>query len=157
MNQGKLDTVKHEMARVNNDILAIGELIWTRMGEFNLDNHHVYYHGQEIFGRNGVSFIINKSVKCSTWVQSQKQQIDLCLFPRKTIHYHSNPSLFTNHWCWRSWSWPVLWRITRPSRTNTKKDVLFITGNWNAQVGSQEIPGVAGKFGIEYKMKQGKG
>ena len=72
MDQGKLDMVKQEMGRVNTDILAIGELIQTRMGEFNLDNHHIYYCGQEFFGRNGVPFIINESVKCNTWVQSQK-------------------------------------------------------------------------------------
>ena len=66
MNQGKLEVVKQDMARVTISILGISELKWTGMGEFNLDNHHVYYRGQEIFGRNGVSFIINKSVKCST-------------------------------------------------------------------------------------------
>ena len=71
-NHGKLDVVKQKEARVNTDILAIGELIQTRMGEFNLDNHHIYYCGQEFFGRNGVPFIINESVKCNTWVQSQK-------------------------------------------------------------------------------------
>ena len=50
--------------------------------------------------------------------------------------------------CWNSWSWTVLWRRTRPSRTNTPKDVFFIIGDWNAKVGSQEIPGVTGKFGL---------
>ena len=58
-------------------------------------------------------------------VQSQKRQNDLGSFPRQTIHYHSNPSLFPNHWCLRSWSWPVLWRPTRPSRSNTKKRCPF--------------------------------
>ena len=48
--------------------------------------------------------------------------------------------------CWRSWSWTVLWRPRRPSRTNTKKDVLFIIGEWNVKVGSQDIPRVTGKF-----------
>ena len=93
MDQGKLDMVKQEMGRVNTDILAIGELIQTRMGEFNLDNHHIYYCGQEFFGRNGVPFIINESVKCNTQIQSQKQQNDLCSFPRQIIQYHGNPSL----------------------------------------------------------------
>ena len=89
-------------------------------------------------------------------MQSQKWQNDLGLFPRQTIQHHSNLSICPNHWCWRSWSWLVLWRITRPSRTNTKKDVLFITGNWNAQVGSQEIPGVAGKFGHRVQNEAGQ-
>ena len=83
-------------------------------------------------------------------MQSQKRQNDFCLFPRQAIQYHSNPSLCPNHECWRSWSWTVLWRCTRPSRTKTKKkkDVLFFIGDWNAKVRSQEIPGVTGKFGL---------
>ena len=72
MNQGKLEVVKHEMARVNVDILGINELKWTGMGEFNSDDHYIYYCGQESLTRNGVALIINKSLKCSTWVQSQK-------------------------------------------------------------------------------------
>ena len=93
MNQGNLEVVKQEMARVNVDILGISELKWTGMGEFNSDDHYIYCCGQESLRRNGVAFIVNKSLKCSTWMQSQKQQNDLCSFPRQTIHYHSNPSL----------------------------------------------------------------
>ena len=93
INQGKLEVVKQEMARVNNDILEISELRWTEMGEFNSDDHYVYYCGQESLRRNGVAIIVNKSPKCSTWMQSQKQQNDLCLFPRQTIQYHNNSSL----------------------------------------------------------------
>ena len=66
MNQGKLDVVKHEMARVNGDILGISELKWTGMGEFNSDDHYIYYCGQESLRRNGVAIISNKSLKCST-------------------------------------------------------------------------------------------
>ena len=72
LNQGKLEVVKQEMARVNIDILAIGKLKWTRMGEFNSDDHYIYYHGQEFLRRDGVAIINNKSPKCSTWMQSQK-------------------------------------------------------------------------------------
>ena len=72
MNQGKLDVVKLEMARVNIDILGISKLKWTEMGEFNSDDHYIYYCGQESLRRNGVALIVNKSLKCSTWVQSQK-------------------------------------------------------------------------------------
>ena len=96
MNQGKLEVVKQEMARVNIHILGISELKWTGMGEFNSDDHYIYYRGQESLRRNGVAIIVNKSLKCSTWMQSQKWQNDLCLFPRQTIHYHSNPRLFPN-------------------------------------------------------------
>ena len=72
MNQGKLEVVNQEMARVNTDILGISELKWTIMGEFNSDDHYIYYCGQESLRRNGVALIVNKSLKCSTWVQSQK-------------------------------------------------------------------------------------
>ena len=73
MNKGKLDMVKQEMSRVNVDILGISELKWTGMGEFNSDDHCIYYCGQESLRRNGVVIIVNKSPKCSTWMQSQKQ------------------------------------------------------------------------------------
>ena len=72
MNQGKLDIVKQEIARVNNDILGISELQWTGMGEFSSDDHYIYYCGHESIRRNGVALTVNKSLKCSTWVQSQK-------------------------------------------------------------------------------------
>ena len=93
MNQGKLEVAKLEMARVNVDIVGISKLKWTGMGGFNSDDHYIYYCGQESLRRNGVAIIVNKSPKCSTWMQSQKLQNDLCLFPRQTIQYQSNPSL----------------------------------------------------------------
>ena len=93
VNQGKLEVVKQEMARVNIDILGINELKWTGMGEFNSDDHHIYYWRQESLQRNGVALTVNKSPTCRTWMQSQKQQNDLCSFPRQTIQYHSNLSL----------------------------------------------------------------
>ena len=72
MNQGKLDVVKQKTARVNINIPGISELNWMGMGEFNSDNHYIYYCGQESLRRNGVALIVNKSPKCSTWMQSQK-------------------------------------------------------------------------------------
>ena len=62
MNQGKLEVVKQEIARVNVDILGISELKWTGMGEFNSDDHYIYYCGQESLRRNGVAIMINKRV-----------------------------------------------------------------------------------------------
>ena len=62
MNQGKLEVVKQEMTRVNIDILGISELKWTGMGEFNSDDHYIYYGGQESLRRNGVAFIVNRRV-----------------------------------------------------------------------------------------------
>ena len=62
MNQCKLEVVKQEMARVSIDILGISELKWTGMGEFNSDDHFIYYCGQEFLRRNGVAFRVNKRV-----------------------------------------------------------------------------------------------
>ena len=62
MDQGKLDMVKQEMARVSINILGISELNWTGMGQFNSDNHYIYYCGQESHRRNGVALIVNKRV-----------------------------------------------------------------------------------------------
>ena len=63
MNQGKLEEVKKEMARVNVDILGISKLKWTGMGEFNSDDHYIYYCGQESLRRNGVAIVVNKRVQ----------------------------------------------------------------------------------------------
>ena len=63
MNQGKLEVVKQEMARVNVDILGITELKWTGMGKFNSDNHYIYSCGQESLRRNGVAIMVNKRVQ----------------------------------------------------------------------------------------------
>ena len=96
MNQDKLEVVKQEMARVNVEILGISKLKWTGMCEFNSDDHYIYHCGPESLRRNGVAILVNNSLKCSTWVQSQKRQNDLCSFPRQTIQYHSDPSLYPN-------------------------------------------------------------
>ena len=72
MNKGKLEVVKQEMARVNINILRISEIKWTGIGEFNSDDHYIYYCGQGSLRRNEVAITVNKSPKCSTWVQSQK-------------------------------------------------------------------------------------
>jgi len=88
MNQGKLEVVKQEMARVNVDILGISKLKWTGMGEFNSDDHYIYYCGQESPQKKWSSHHgQQRSLKCSTWMQSQKWQNDLCSFPRQTIIY----------------------------------------------------------------------
>ena len=63
MNQGKLEVVKQEMARVNVDILGIGKLKWTGMGEFNSDDHYIYYCGQKSLRRSGVAIMVNKRVR----------------------------------------------------------------------------------------------
>ena len=72
MNQGKLDVVKEEIAKVNTDIFGLNELKWTGMGEFNSDDHYIYYCGQESLRRNGVALIVNKESEMQYWMQSQK-------------------------------------------------------------------------------------
>ena len=92
MNQGKLEVVKQEMARVNINILGISEPKWTGKGEFNSDDHYIYYCGQESLRRNGVAFIVNKRVRNAVLRCSLKNNKMISLFPRQTIQYHSNPS-----------------------------------------------------------------
>ena len=96
MNQGKLEVVKQEMARVNINILGISELKWTGMGEFNSDDHYIYYCGQESLRRNGVAIMANKRVQKAVLGCNLKNDKKICLFPRQTIQYHSNPSLCPN-------------------------------------------------------------
>ena len=85
MNQGNLEVVKQEMATVNINILGISKLKRMGMGEFNSDDHYIYYCVQESLRRNGVAIIVNKSLKRSNWMQPQKRQNDLCSFLRQTI------------------------------------------------------------------------
>ena len=96
MNQGKLEVVKQETARVNIDILGISELKWTGMGEFNSDDHYIYYCGQASLRRNGVATIVNKRVQNA--VLGCNLQNDRMIFVcfRQTIQYHGNPSLCPN-------------------------------------------------------------
>ena len=72
------------MVRVNIDILGISELKWTGMGEFNVDDHYIYQCGQESLRRNGVTIIVNKSPKCSAWMQSQNNRLI-------SLHFQGKP------------------------------------------------------------------
>ena len=85
MNQGKLEVVKQEMARVNVDILGISELKWTGMGEFNSDNHYIYYCGQESLRRNGVAIIVNKRVQTTVFGCSLKNDRMI------SVHFQGKP------------------------------------------------------------------
>ena len=75
MNQGKLEVVKQEMAKVNIDVLGISELKWTGMGEFNSDDHFIYYCGQESLRRNGVAIIVKKRVRNAVLGRNLKNEI----------------------------------------------------------------------------------
>ena len=89
-------------------------------------------------------------------MQSQKWQNDLCSFPRQTTQCHSNPSLCPNQWRWRSWSWTVLWRPTRPFRTNTLKRCPFHYRGLECKSRKNETPGVTGKFGLGIQNEAGQ-
>ena len=155
MKQGKLD--KQEMARVNINILGISEWKWTGINEFNSYDHYICYCGQKSLRRNGVAFIVNNSSKCSTWVQPQKQQNDLISFSRKTIQ-HQNVQVYaatTNAEDVKTdWFYEDLKHLLE--LTPKKKILLFLIGDWNTKVGSQEIPRITGKLTLEYRMKQEK-
>ena len=147
MNQGKLEVVKQEMARVNIDIWGISEIKWTGMGEFNSDTHYIYYCGQESLRKNRVAIVVNKSPKHSTWMQSQEWQNDLCLqgkpFSITVIQAYAPVSNAEEAEVERFYEY-----LQDLLELTPIKDVLFIIGDWNAKVGSQETPGVTGKFGL---------
>ena len=96
--------------------------------------------------------MVNKSLKCSTWMKSQKRQNYLCSFPRQTIQYHGNRTSNTEEAEGEGFYEDLqdLLELT------PKKDVLFIIGGWNAKVGSQETPGVIGKFGHGIRNEAGQ-
>ena len=149
MNQGKLEVVKQEMARVNVDILGISELRWTGMGECNSDNHYIYYCGQESLRINGVAIMVNKRIQ--NGVLGCKLKNDRMI----SVPFQGKP-----------FNIMVIQAYAPTSNTEEaeveqfyedlqdllelapKRDVLFIIGDWNAKVGSQETPGVTGKFGL---------
>ena len=148
MNQSKLEMVKQETARVNIDFLGIRELKWTGLGKFHSDDHYIYYCGQESLRRNGVTLIVNKRVKHRTWVQSQKCQIDLihCQGTQFSITvikiYAPTRNAEKAEVEWFSEDLKNLLELT------PKKKMCFSSGDWNAKVGNQEIPGVTDKLGL---------
>ena len=149
MNQGKLEVVKQEMARVNIGILGISELKWTGMGDFNSDDHYTYYCGQESLKRNGAAIMVNKRVQNAVLGCNLKN--DRMIF----VHFQAKPFNITVIQVYVpttnaeeaevEWFYEDLQDFLE---LTPEKDVLFIIGDWNAKVGSQEIPGVTGKFGL---------
>ena len=149
MNQGKLEVVKQEMARVNVHILGISELKWTGMGEFNLDDHYMYYCWQESLRRNGMAIMVNKRVRNAVPGCNLKndRMISVRLqgkpFNTTVIQVYAPTSNAEEDAVEQFYvDLQDLLELT------PKKDVLFIIGDWNAKVGSQETPGVTGKFGL---------
>ena len=145
------------MARVNNHILGISELKWTGMGEFNSDDHYIYYCGQESLRRNGVAIIVNERVWNAVLGCNLKndRMISVCFqgksFNITVIQVYaliSNAEESEVEWFYDDLQ--DLIELIPP------KNVLFITGDWNAKVGSQEILGVTGKFGLGVQNEAGQ-
>ena len=148
INQGKLEVVNKKMARVNTDILGISKLKWTGMGEFNSDYHYIYCCRQESLRRNGVAITVNKRVQNAVLGCNLKNDRMISVrfqgkpFNIMVIQVYAPTS--------NAEEAKVEWFYEDPQdllELTPKKDVLFIIGDWNAKVGSQETPGVTGKFG----------
>ena len=158
MNPGKLEVVKQEMARVNVDILGMSERRWTGMGEFNSDDHYIYYCGQEYLRRNGVAIMVNKRVQNAVLGCNLK-----------------NDRMISVRFQGKSFNITVIQAYAPTSNAEeaevelfyedlhdlleltAEKDVLFIIGDCNAKAGSQETPGVTSKFGLGIQNEAGKG
>ena len=156
MDQGKLEVAKQEMARVKVYILRISKLKWTGMGEYNSDDHYIYYCGQESLRRNGVAIMVNKRVRNAVLGCNLKNDRMI------SVHFQGKPfnitviqvyALISNaeeaevEWFYEDLQY--LLELT------PQKDVLFIIGDWNAKAGSQETPGVTGKFGLGVRNESG--
>ena len=157
MNQGTLEAVKQEMARVNVNILAISKLKWTGMEEFNSDDHYIYFYGQESLRRNGVAIMVNKRV----W--NAVLGCNLNNDRKISVHFQGKPFNITVIQVYAPSSNAEETEVERfyedlqdLLELTPKKDVLFIIGDWNAKVGSQKTPGVTGNLALECGMKQGK-
>ena len=157
MNQGKLEAVQQEMARVNIDILGISELKRTGMGKFNSDDHYIYYYGQESLRRNGVALIVNKRILNAVLECGLKSNRMIL------VHFQGKPFSITVIQAYAptsnveeaesEWFYEELQDLLE---LTPKKNVLFFIGDWNAKVGSQEIPGVTGKFGLGVQKEAGE-
>ena len=155
MNQGKLEVVKQEMARVNVDILGISKLKWTGMGEFNSNDHYIWYCWQKSLRRNRVGIMVNKRVRNAVHGCSLKNDRMI------SVHFQGKPFNI------------MVIQVYAPTSNaeeaeveqfyedlqdllelTPKRDVLFIIGDWNAKVGNQETPGITGKFGLGIRKKK---
>ena len=145
------------MARVNVDILGISKLKWTGMGEFNSDDQYIYYCGQESLRRNGVAIMVNKRLENAVLESNLKNDRMI------SVHFQGKPFnimvLQVNAPTSNAEEAEVEWfyeDLQDLLELKPEKDVLFIIGDWNAKVGSQETPGVTGKFGLGIQNEAGQ-
>ena len=157
MNQGKLEVIKEEMSRVNVDILGISELKWTGMCEFNSDDHYIFYYGQEYLRRNGVAIKLTE--------ESEMQYLDAISKNDRRISgcFQGKPSNITVMQIYAQTSnaeeaeVEQFYKDIQELQVLTpKNDVFFIIRDWNAKVGSQEIPGVRSKFDLGVQNEGGQ-
>ena len=134
MNPGKLEVVKQEMARVNVDILGISKLKWTGMGEFNSEDHYIYYCGQESLRRNGVAIMANKRVQNAVLGCSLKNNRMI------SVHFQGKPFNITVIQVYDPTSNAEEAEVERfyedlqdLLELTLKKDVIFFIGDWNAK------------------------
>ena len=145
------------MARVNVNILGISELKWTGMGEFNSDDHYIYYCGLESLRKNGVAIMVNKRVRHAVLGCNLKNNRMI------SVRFQGKPFNITVIQVYAptsnaeeaevQWFYEDLQDLLE---LTPKKDALFIIGDWKAKVGSQEIPGVTGKFGLGVQKEAGQ-
>ena len=149
MNQGKLEVVKQEMARVNINILGISELKWTGMGEFNSDDHYIYLCGQESLRRNGVAIMVNRRVRNAVLGCNLKNErmISVC-FQGKPLNITVIQAYAPTSNTEEAEVEQFYEDLQDLLELTPQKDVFFIIGDWNAKVRSQETPGITGKFGL---------
>ena len=155
MGQGKLEVVKQETARVITDILGMSGIKWTGMGGFNSDDHYIYYYGQEFLRKNGVAIIVNNIVQNAVLGCNLKNDRMI------SVHLQSKPFNITIIQLYAltsnaeeaevEWFYEDLQDLLELTH---KKDVLIIIRN--AKVGSQEILGVKGKFGLGIQNEAGQ-
>ena len=137
------------MVRVNTDSLGISELKWTGVGEFNSDDYYIYYCGQESLRRNGEALRVNKRVRNAVLGYNLKNDKVI------SVHFQGKPFSITVIQVYApttnaeeveiEWFYLDLQDLLE---LTPKKDTLFLIGDWNAKVGSQETPGVTDKFGL---------
>ena len=149
--------VKQEMARVNVNILGGSELKWTGMGEFNSDDHYIYYCGQESLRRNGVAIIVNKRVqnavlgcnlKNDRMISVRFQGKSFSIMAIQVYALTSNAEEAEVEQFYEG--------LQDLLELTPKKDVLFIIGDWNAKLGSQETHRVTGKSGLGVQNEAGQ-
>ena len=142
--------------RVNINILGISELKWTRVGKFNSDDHYIYYCGQESLRKNGVAIMVNKRVQNAVLGCNLKNDR---IF---SVHFQGKPFNITVIQVYALTSNAEEAEVEQfyedlqdLLEITPKKDVLFIIGDWNANIGSQETPGVTGIFGLGVQNEAG--